>query len=157
MKKEVSFIVNGKLYKIGVEPQWTLAYVLRECLGLTGTKIGCDTGECGACTVLIDGMPVPSCLVLAVRVDGKNITTIEGLEQNGNLDLLQELFVKHTAMQCGYCVPGIIMVLKGLLAETSNPSKSDIKEALSGNICRCGNYLRMLEAIDEYLTRSQRR
>ena len=156
MKKEVSLIVNGKLYKIGVEPQWTLAYVLRECLGLTGTKIGCDTGECGACTVLIDGMPVPSCLVLAVRVDGKNITTIEGLEQNGNLDLLQELFVKHTAMQCGYCVPGIIMVLKGFLAETSNPSKSDIKEALSGNICRCGNYLRMLEAIDEYLTRSQR-
>jgi aerobic-type carbon monoxide dehydrogenase small subunit (CoxS/CutS family) len=156
MKKEVSLIVNGKIYKISVEPQWTLAYVLRECLGLTGTKIGCDTGECGACTVLIDGKPVPSCLVLAVRVDGKNITTIEGLEHNGNLDLLQELFIKHTAMQCGYCVPGIIMVLKGLFAENSNPTKSDIKYALSGNICRCGNYLRMLEAIDEYLKSQMR-
>ena len=154
--KTISLTVNGETYTltIGDHPQYvapfdTLAYTLRETLNLTGTKIGCDKGACGACTVLMDGRPVPSCMVLTVECDGKSITTIEGLAdpKTGALHPLQKAFVDHTAFQCGFCTPGILMTLKALLQKIPSPSEEDIKDALSGHYCRCISHYHVVNAV----------
>ena len=137
-------IVNGKKYEVDVEPRDTLLHVLREELGLKGTKESCGTGDCGSCTVLLNGKAVNSCLVLAVDVDGQEITTIE----DPATVPLQEAFVEHGAVQCGFCIPGMIMSAKGLLGEHPKPSQEEIKAALGGNICRCTGYVQIVEAVN---------
>lgn len=144
---EVSFKLNGKPIQIDVAPNWTLLDVLRDKLGLTGTKKGCETGECGACTVLIDGKNVNSCLVLIGQVEGKDVTTIEGLIENDELDPIQKAFAEKGAVQCGYCTPGMIMSAKALLSKNASPSREEIKEAISGNLCRCTGYEQIIDAI----------
>jgi aerobic-type carbon monoxide dehydrogenase small subunit (CoxS/CutS family) len=155
-KQSINLTVNGQLYELEVgnrldevDPAQTLAHTLREMLGLTGTKVGCDRGACGACTVLIDGKPILSCMTLTVECDGKSITTIEGLEdlKTGNLDPLQQAFVDKTAFQCGFCTPGIIMSAKALLNENSAPTEREVKEALAGNYCRCISHYHVLDAV----------
>ena len=138
--EERDFLVNGKKYRVKVEDHWTLVYVLREKLGLTGTKIACDGGACGACTVLIDGEPILSCMTLAAECENKNIVTIENLSEGLKLHPLQEAWLEEHGAQCGFCAPGMIMTAKALLDQNPNPTREEIKEALSGNICRCGNY-----------------
>lgn len=147
MKRIINIIVNGEPNEVAVNPEQTLLEVLREELGLTGTKKGCNQGECGACTVLVDGKPVSSCLVLAVSVNGKSISTIEGLSRNGHLHPLQEAFVKLGAIQCGFCTPGMLLAAKYLLENNPLPSEQEIKEAIAGNICRCTGYVKIIEAI----------
>lgn len=139
--------INGEIQTLAVEPNVTLQEVLREHLGLTGTKKGCDTGECGACTVLMDGMAVNSCLVLAMDARGKEILTIEGLAQDGGLHPLQAAFHELGASQCGYCSPGMIMSAKALLDRNLNPSEHEIQESISGNLCRCTGYVKIIEAV----------
>jgi carbon-monoxide dehydrogenase small subunit len=153
MKGIVSLMVNGETHALALEPNVTLQEVLREHLGLTGTKKGCDTGECGACTVLMDGMAVNSCLVLAVRAEGKEITTIEGLARGGDLHPLQRAFHELGAIQCGYCSPGMILSAKALLERNPNPSQREIQEAISGNLCRCTGYVKIVEAIEAATSR----
>ncbi|MBI4331348.1 MAG: (2Fe-2S)-binding protein [Chloroflexi bacterium] len=159
MKKTVSMTVNGFPYELEVEPRRTLLEVLREQIGLTGTKRGCDRGDCGACTVIIDGNPVASCLTLAIEVHGKNVTTIEGLARDGHLHPIQRAFVDHGAIQCGFCTPGMIMSATALLTRNPNPTDEEIREGLSGNLCRCGGYNRIMEAItavrDPGMTKSE--
>lgn len=145
--KEISFSVNGKSYEIPVLPWRTLLEVLREDLGLTGTKEGCSIGECGACTVLMDGKTVNSCLVLAAEADGKQITTIEGLAQGDKLHPVQQAFVDTGGLQCGFCSPGMIMSAKSLLDENPNPSEDEIREGIAGNICRCTGYTKIIASI----------
>ena len=140
-------IVNGKSVWREIKANWSLAYVLREKLGLTGTKRGCDHGDCGVCTVIMDGRPALSCLVLAVEAEGKSITTVEGLVQGGDLDPLQQSFINHDALQCGFCVPGQIMTAKALLAFKSNPTVDEIKEFMAGTLCRCGAHPSMVKAV----------
>ncbi len=148
MKQLIQLKVNGVIEEAYVEPSWSLARVLREQLGLTGTKIGCEIGDCGSCTVIIDGKAVKSCLVLAMKARGKEITTIEGLTgEHGQLHPLQEAFVEHFAIQCGYCTPGMIMAAKALLDDNSNPTEEQVKEALQGNLCRCTGYTKIIEAV----------
>jgi len=140
--------INGKKHKVEVEPRMTLAEVIRDQLGLTGTKIGCDRGACGACTVIMDGKTVPSCLTLAVDAIGKPVQTIEGLSEAGNkLHPVQEAFIEHDALQCGFCTSGMIMSCKNLLDHNNSPSVDDIKIATSGNLCRCGTYPKVFEAV----------
>lgn len=139
--------VNGESHTVVVEPQRTLLDVLRDNLGLTGTKRGCDEGHCGACTVLMDGKAVNSCLTLAVRAQGKEIVTIEGLSTGGRMHPLQESFVIHGAIQCGFCAPGMILTAKALLDANPDPTEQDIKAAISGNICRCTGYVKIVEAV----------
>ena len=139
--------MNGFAYDLLIRPHWTLADVLRDELGLTGTKKGCDKGECGACTVIVDGEAILSCLVLAIQMQGKRILTIEGLSQEGRLDALQDAFVQYGAIQCGYCTPGMIMTASALLSKNSRPSEEEIKKALSGNLCRCTGYVKIIEAV----------
>ncbi|MFC1815968.1 (2Fe-2S)-binding protein [Thermodesulfobacteriota bacterium] len=149
----MEFIVNGKPVKLvvghQVQPWHTLAHTLRETLGLTGTKTGCNLGECGACTVIINGKPILSCMTLTVECDGKEITTIEGLGDPiaGKLHPLQKAFVDHDGMQCGFCTPGMIMKAKDLLDKNPNPTKLQVKEALSGNLCRCGSYDKIVASV----------
>lgn len=145
----ISLVVNGEEYQVDVQPWWSLAYVLRERLGLTGTKIMCNEGDCGSCTVLVDGRPEISCLKLAVQADGKNITTIEGLADSltGELHPLQKTFVERSGMQCGVCTSGVLLTAKALLDQNSKPTEDDVREAIAGNLCRCGNYKRMTECI----------
>jgi aerobic-type carbon monoxide dehydrogenase small subunit (CoxS/CutS family) len=143
----ITFNVNGKDYPVRVEPYWTLAYVLKEKIGLPGLKIGCDTGECGTCAVMVDGKSVFSCMMLAIEAEGKEILTIEGLSDNITLDPVQQAFVDNDAVQCGYCVPGFIMAAKALLDENPNPTFDEVREGLSGHICPCGNSKRMVEAV----------
>ena len=138
--------VNGEAHTLEVEDRWTLVEVLRDHLQLTGTKIGCDRGECGACTVLLDGKPVYSCSQLAVWADGRSVTTVEGLSKNGRLDPLQEAFIEHDAVQCGICIPGMLMSLKALLDASPSPSEDDIRQAVGGNLCRCGTYPNTVKA-----------
>lgn len=145
----VTLKVNGKTYKLQLEPRVTLLDALRNHLNLTGTKKVCDRGECGACTVLMDGKPVNSCLILAVDAEGHDIVTIEGLAKNGKLHPVQEAFVEHDAMQCGFCIPGFIMAAVGLLNQNKAPTREEILKALSGNICRCGVYPRILAAVED--------
>ena len=147
MKRVIRLRVNGEEREVLTESHRTLLEVLREDLGLTGTKRGCDLGACGACTVLIDGRPTLSCLALAVRVQGKEITTIEGLAQEGQLHPLQKSFVEKGAVQCGFCTPGMILTAKAFLDEHPNPSEPDVKKAISGNLCRCTGYVKIVEAI----------
>jgi len=147
MKLQIKLKVNGVEREVYVEPWWSLAEVLREELGLTGTKISCETGNCGACTVLVDGKAVKSCLLLAVKAKGEEILTVEGLAENGKLSPLQEAFIEHFAVQCGYCTPGMIMMAKALLDENPNPSEEEVREAIRGNLCRCTGYVKIVEAI----------
>jgi carbon-monoxide dehydrogenase small subunit len=147
-KQTISLTVNGDRYEASVEPWRTLVEVLREELNLTGTKIGCQTGDCGACTVLMDGHSVTSCLTLAVEADGREITTIEGLSADGqHLTPLQTAFVNQGAVQCGYCTPGMIVSGTYLLQQNPAPSEADIRRGLSGNLCRCTGYNRIVDAI----------
>lgn len=146
-KVTINFTVNGDAETREAVVGQTLLSFIRDELHLTGTKSGCEIGECGACTVLLNGRSVNSCLVLAVELDGKDLVTIEGLMENGELDKLQQAFIDHAAFQCGYCTPGMIMSSKALLERKPNPTDEDINEALSGNLCRCGAYQEIREAI----------
>ncbi len=139
--------VNGEDYELLIPPNKTLLEVLREDLALTGTKEGCEDGTCGACTVLLDGKPVRSCLVLAVEAEGKEILTIEGLSKGEELHPLQEAFVNYGAVQCGFCTPGMILAAKSLLDSNPSPSEEEIRKAISGNLCRCTGYTKIVEAI----------
>ncbi len=146
-KHQIHLEVNGDAYDLLVEPRHTLLKVLRDDLGLTGTKKGCDTGDCGACTVLLNGKPINSCLALAVEADGAEITTIEGLAKGDELHPLQEAFIQAGAIQCGYCTPGMILTAKALLDENPAPSEEEVKKAIAGNLCRCTGYIKIFEAI----------
>jgi len=147
MKKQIRLKVNGFEHDVSIMPHWTLLDVLRDELGLTGAKKGCDHGECGACTVIINGQAVLSCLVLAIQAQGKDILTIEGLSQGTKLDPVQDAFVKYGAIQCGFCTPGMVMTSRALLNKTMRPSEEEIKKALSGNLCRCTGYVKIIEAV----------
>ena len=148
MKIPVTLKVNGETYDLVIAPYRTLLDVLREELQLTGSKKGCDVGDCGACTVLLDGKPVNACLVLAATVQDSDILTIEGLAQNGKLHPLQEAFIKEGAVQCGFCIPGILMSLKALLDENPSPTGEEVKAAMAGNLCRCTGYSKMFKAVE---------
>ncbi len=148
MKQVIELMVNGESYETAVDPHRTLLEALRENLGMTGSKEGCDLGACGACTVIVDGKAVLACLTLAVDAHGKEITTIEGLAKEGKLTALQQNFVDYGAIQCGYCTPGMIMSAKALLDENPKPGKAEIKRAISGNLCRCTGYTKIVEAIE---------
>lgn len=141
--------VNGKSIVCETDGNKRLIDFLRDDLGLTGTKEGCSEGECGACTVIVDGRAVPSCLVLTGQVDGSRILTVEGLEKNGELDILQKKFIEHGAVQCGFCTPGFLMSAKALLLQKKNPTLEEIKRAVEGNLCRCTGYKKILEAIED--------
>jgi carbon-monoxide dehydrogenase small subunit len=143
----ITVTVNGSKERLDVPSNMTLLYMLREKLALTGTKNGCEAGECGACTVLLDGEPVNSCLVLAIEVDGHEVTTVEGLAREGRLSPLQEAFVQHNAVQCGFCTPGMLIAAHALLKRNPHPTGEEIKEALVGNLCRCTGYLRIIGAV----------
>ncbi|MCA1960513.1 MAG: (2Fe-2S)-binding protein [Desulfomonile sp.] len=147
MKRIIQLTVNGERAEVAVEPNRTLLQVLREDLGLTGTKHGCGLGDCGACTVILDGRPVNSCLVLAVQANGSDVLTIEGLAENGKLHPLQRAFVEKGAIQCGFCSPGMILSAKALLDENPKPTEKEIRMAISGNLCRCTGYQKIVEAI----------
>lgn len=150
MKKQlVELSVNSESHELAVEPQRTLLEVLREDLGLTGTKESCGTGECGACTVLIDGSPILSCLTLAIEAQGKEITTIEGLAKGGDLHPLQKAFIQYGAIQCGFCTSGMILNAKSIMDENPKPSRDEILKGLEGNLCRCTGYNKIVEAIME--------
>ncbi|MBI2880387.1 MAG: (2Fe-2S)-binding protein [Candidatus Tectomicrobia bacterium] len=149
-KQTIHLSVNGRRHEVAVDAKKTLVDALREDLFLTGTKECCGVGVCGACTVLLEGMPVSGCLTLAVRCQGKEITTIEGLEQeDGALDPVQEAFAKHWGFQCGYCTPGMILTVKALLAENAKPGPQEIRHYLAGNICRCTGYASIVKAVQE--------
>ena len=152
----IRLTVNGEVYELDVgsgpnqiAPTHTLAHTLRETFGLTGTKVSCDHGACGSCTVLMDGKAILSCMALTVECDGKEVTTIEGLKdpKTGELDPLQQSFIDHTAFQCGYCTPGMIMTAKALLNENPRPTEEEVKEALSGNFCRCISHYQVVKAV----------
>ncbi len=143
----VTLNVNGKLRTASVPPETTLLKLLRDHYNLTGAKLGCDVGDCGACTVIVDGMPVNACLMLASQADGREVLTIEGLATSDQLHPLQKAFEDHASLQCGFCGPVIILSAKALLDETPNPTVPEIRDALSGNLCRCTGYTKMIEAI----------
>lgn len=139
--------VNGEAKKVDVKPHWTLLQVLRNVLGLTGAKFGCGKGECGACTIIMNGKAVPSCLVPAARADGSEIITIEGIQKGGILHPIQEAFIEHAAVQCGFCTPGMIVTSISLLEENPSPTEEQVREALLGNLCRCTGYSKIVEAV----------
>jgi len=147
MKQPVTLRVNGETYELSIDVRRTLLEVLRDELNLTGTKEGCGTGDCGACTVLLDGTPIASCLTLAVEAQGKVIYTIEGLAEDGQLHPVQRAFIEHGAIQCGFCTPGMIMSAKALLDKNPQPTETEAREAISGNYCRCTGYTKFVEAI----------
>ncbi len=144
----VSLTVNGMNYEVATEPHRSLLEVVREDLALTGSKEGCGTGDCAACTMLVDGQPITACLMLIGEADGKQILTIEGLAQNGQLHPLQQAFIQHGAVQCGFCTPGIIMAAKALLDANPSPTRDEIRRGLAGNLCRCTGYTKILEAVE---------
>ena len=154
MKQPMTFTINGEICEDEIDVRRTLLEVLREGFGLMGTKRSCNEGECGACTVLLDGKPVASCLVLAIEAQGKRIETVEGLEQNGELHRLQQAFIEHGAFQCGFCTPGVLMAAKGLLDEKPNPSEEEVRRAIAGNLCRCTGYNKYVEAILDAATKA---
>ncbi len=143
---KITLHINGKQYQMLVEPRWSLLHVLRAELGLTGTKEGCGRGECGACTVLMEGIPRYACMTLAVEAEGMEITTLEGLMNGEELGPVQKAFVEHDALQCGYCTPGQIMAVEGLLRKKTHPTMEDIRQGVSGNLCRCGTYNHIFDA-----------
>ena len=149
MKQAIRVTINGRLYEEEVEPRILLAHFLRETIGLTGTHVGCVIGECGACSVLLDGKVVKSCLHFAVQADGREITTIEGMAKDGKLNAVQEAFVKNYAFQCGYCTPGMVMTSHALLQKNPNPSEDEIRKALAGNLCMCTGYVQIVDAVKE--------
>jgi aerobic carbon-monoxide dehydrogenase small subunit len=143
----IQVTVNGETYERDVEPRRLLIHFIRDDLDLTGSHVGCDTGNCGACTVLLDGEAVKSCMLLAVQADGATIETVESLAQNGELDSLQKAFSEHHALQCGYCTPGMLMSAKHLLDHNKSPTEGEIRKGIQGNICRCTGYVNIVEAI----------
>lgn len=143
----IEFTLNGEKYKKNADPGKRLVDFLREDMGLTGTKEGCGDGECGACTVVLDGRAVHSCLVLAGQINGKRLLTVEGLARGGELSPLQKAFIEHGAIQCGYCTPGMLMSSAALLAENPSPTGDEVRTALAGNICRCGDYSAIIDAV----------
>jgi carbon-monoxide dehydrogenase small subunit len=153
MKQPMRFKINGEVYVDEIDVRRTLLEVLRESFGLTGTKRSCNEGECGACTVLLDGKPVASCLVLAIEAQGKRIETVEGLAQNGELHPLQQAFLEHGALQCGFCTAGMLIAAKGLLNENPRPTEEEVRRAIAGNLCRCTGYDKCVEAILDAATR----
>lgn len=147
MSASITVTVNGQTHTLEVEPRLLLVHLIREVLNLTGTHVGCDTSNCGACTVLLDGKAVKSCTVFAVQANGRSIQTIEGVAEGGNLHPLQEGFWEQHGLQCGFCTPGMIMTAKALLSKNPNPSEDEIRRAISGNLCRCTGYVKIVEAI----------
>jgi len=147
MKHPIRLIVNEEVHELLVEPNELLIDVIRNRLDLTGTKEGCGTGDCGACTVIMDGKPVHSCLTLAIEADGKEILTIEGMTRDGELHPIQQAFIDEGAIQCGFCTPGMVLVAKALLDEIPHPTEEEIKMGIAGNICRCTGYMKIIEAI----------
>ena len=147
MKKLIELKVNGEIYEVAIDVHRTLLEVLRENFGLTGTKEACDLGECGSCTVIMDGKPVLSCLYLAIEAQGKDILTVEGLAQEGKLHPIQQAFVDHGAIQCGFCTSGMLMSAKDLLDRNPSATEDEIKGAISGNLCRCTGYVKIIEAV----------
>ena len=148
MSREIAFVFNGNKIKMVIEDHWTLLHLIREELGYTGTKEGCGSGECGACTVIVDDQAVNSCLYLAAEIDGKQLTTIEGLATaDGTLHPLQKSFVENGGIQCGFCTPGMILSAKALLDKTPNAPEEEIKDAIAGNLCRCTGYIQIIESI----------
>jgi len=147
MKGTVRVKINGKVYEEDVQPRLLLSYFLRETIGLTGTHMGCVIGECGACSILLDGKLVKSCLLFAVQVDGREILTVEGLAENGSLHPIQEAFVADYAFQCGYCTPGMVLASYALLQENPNPTEDEIRKGLAGNLCMCTGYTQIIEAV----------
>jgi aerobic carbon-monoxide dehydrogenase small subunit len=146
-KHDVHVTVNGASLEAAVESRLLLVHLLRENFRLTGTHIGCDTTHCGACTVLLDGVPVKSCTVLAVQADGRNVTTVEGLEKDGKLHAIQEGFMQEHGLQCGFCTPGMMLTSAALLAKSKDPSENEIRHAISGNLCRCTGYVNIVKAV----------
>ena len=149
MKQTIRVTINGRLYEEDIEPRLLLSHFLRENIGLTGTHVGCVVGECGACSVLLDGKVVKSCLHFAVQADDREVTTVEGLATDGELSPIQEAFVKHYAFQCGYCTPGMVMTSHALLQRKPNPSDEEIRKALAGNLCMCTGYVQIVEAVKD--------
>ena len=148
-RQKIRLIVNEQEYELLIEPHKTLLDVLRNDLDLTGTKRGCNSGECGACTVLLEGIPILSCMTLACEVEGKKIQTIEGIAQNGELHPVQKAFIECGAIQCGFCIPGMVLSAVALLNSNPNPNTDEIKKAISGNLCRCTGYIKIIEAIQQ--------
>jgi aerobic carbon-monoxide dehydrogenase small subunit len=149
MKQTIRVTINGRLFEEDVEPRLLLSHFLREDIGLTGTHVGCVVGECGACSVLLDGRVVKSCLHLALQADGREVTTVEGLAKDGELSPIQEAFVKHYAFQCGYCTPGMVITSHALLQRNPNPSEEEIRKALAGNLCMCTGYVQIVDAVKD--------
>lgn len=149
MKRSINVTINGHVYQEEAEPRLLLSHFLREVIGLTGTHVGCVIGECGACTILLDGKLVKSCLLFTVQVDGREITTIEGLAADGKLDPVQEAFVERYGFQCGYCTPGMVLAAHSLLKRTPDPSEEEIRRALAGNLCMCTGYAQIVESVKE--------
>ncbi len=147
MKQAVRVKINGRLYEEEVEPRLLLSYFLRETIGLTGTHMGCVIGECGACSVLLDGKVLKSCLLFAVQANGKEILTVEGLAADGKLHPIQESFVQHYALQCGYCTPGMVLTSYALLKSNPNPTEEEIRKGLGGNLCMCTGYMQIVSAV----------
>ena len=147
--EQIDLDVNGDIRSVEVRHHWTLLRVLRDVLGLTGTKRGCDRGECGACTVLLDGKPVYSCQMLALQAMGRSVTTVEALGDSDNLHVIQQAFLDNDGAQCGYCTPGFLLSAKALLDDTPDPSEAQIRQALSGNLCRCNAYGRIIESVKQ--------
>ena len=156
MQSIISLKVNGEGHTLAVHNNWTLLSVLRDKLGLTGVKEGCGKGECGACTVIMDGESVLSCLTLAIEANGREITTIEGLAKNGQLHPLQQAFIDEGAIQCGFCTPGMILMSKALLDKNPNPTREEIKTGINGNICRCTGYTKIVNAIEAVANRNNK-
>jgi len=147
MKHKISVTVNGAVREAEVDSRLLLVHFIRENLRLTGTHVGCDTSHCGVCTVQLDGEPVKSCTVLAVQADGRSVNTVEGLEQGGKLHPMQEAFTEKHALQCGFCTPGMLMTTSALLERNKNPTELEIRQAISGNLCRCTGYLNIVKAV----------
>jgi carbon-monoxide dehydrogenase small subunit len=148
----ITVTVNGALERIDVPANMTVLQMLRDKLALTGTKNGCEAGECGACTVLVDGEPTNSCMMLAVEADGREVMTVEGMAPEGQLSPIQQAFVDHNAVQCGFCTPGMLVSTYGLLRRNPNPTEEEIKQALVGNLCRCTGYVRIIQAVQAAAT-----
>jgi len=146
-KQLITLTINGERAEVAVEPRWTLLEMVREALRFTGAKEGCGTGDCGACSMIVDGRLVTSCLMLAAQADGRNVVSIEGLATNGTLHPVQQAFIDTGGVQCGFCTPGMIMAAKSLLDHNSSPSLEDVREGLAGNLCRCTGYAKIYEAV----------
>jgi len=146
-KHLITLTVNDERYEVAVEPRWTLLEMVREELRLTGAKEGCGTGDCGACSMIVDGRPITSCLMLAAQADGRDVVTVEGLATNGQLHPVQQAFIDTGGVQCGFCTPGMIMAAKSLLDRNSSPTLEEVREGLAGNLCRCTGYTKIYEAV----------